>query len=94
VIGPDGMTWFIVGISVASFMALLILIAITCCIVSFCRNRKRVQNGEIFNSSDSSRKGDETPNSAMRLPAPGTSYNISDTRNIAEISASIQPYGH
>ena len=88
------MTWFIVGVSVASFMAFLILIAIICCIVSCCRKRKRVQNGDHVNSSDSSRKGDETPESAMRLPGHGTSYNISDTRNIADISASIQPYGH
>ncbi len=88
------MTWFIVGVSVASFMALLILIAIICCIVSFCRKRKRVHDsGDRVNSSDSSRKGDETPESAMRLPGHGRSYNTSDTRNIADISATMHPYG-
>lgn len=73
IIGPDGMTWFIVGVSVASFMALLLLIAIICCIVACCRKRKKVNTiGERVSSSDSSRKGDETPNSTMRLPGNGT----------------------
>lgn len=91
-IGPDGMTWFIVGVSVASFIALLILIAITWCIVSYCRKRKRVQNSDRVNSSDSSRRGDETPESQLRLPEHGKSYNVKDTRNLADISA-IHPFG-
>ncbi len=93
-IGPDGMTWFIVLVSVASFMALLLLIAIICCIVSCCRKRKKVQDGN--SSSDSSIKGDETPDSAIRrLPgASGTSYNVNNTRNAADVSISLHPYAN
>jgi len=64
ILGPQGMTWFIVGVSVASFIALLILIAIICCIVHCCRNRKKVVSSFIGD-------GDMTPDSAMRLPGHG-----------------------
>jgi hypothetical protein len=67
------MTWFIVGVSVASFMALLLLIAIICCIVHCCRKRKKVgvDGNERVNSSDSSRKGEDTPNHVLRQPGAG-----------------------
>ena len=38
-LGPDGMTWLIVAISVASFMALMILISIIICIIYCCRRK-------------------------------------------------------
>lgn len=73
ILGPQGMTWFIVGVSVASFMALLLLIAIICCIVRCCRRRKRVHHGtgEHSDSFDSYKHGDETPDSAVRHPGNG-----------------------
>jgi hypothetical protein len=71
------MTWFIVGISVASFIALLLLVSIICCIVACWRGRWKVKSyiGDD-NSENSSNKGDETPDSAMRLPGgPGKLIN-------------------
>ena len=41
-LGPDGMTWLIVAISVASFMALLIVISIIIAIVYCCRRNDKV----------------------------------------------------
>ena len=69
------MTWFIVGVTVASFMALLILISIICCIVYCCRNRKKVfaDLSDRDSSADSSRVGVETPDHATRNGAQGTS---------------------
>ena len=95
-LGPQGMTWFIVGVSVASFIAFLILVAIIWCIVAFCRKRKKVRSvdGERHHSDSSSNKGDETPDSAMRLPGHGKSNNDM-TRNLADISVNVPPpYGH
>ena len=97
-IGPDGMTWFIVGVSVASFMAFLLIVAIICCIVACCRRRKRVQDGERVSSADSSRRrDDETPHSGRgknnEKSRQGRSYDPNNTRNVAEISVSV-PFGH
>jgi hypothetical protein len=41
-LGPDGMTWLIVAISVASFMALLIVLSIIIGIVYCCRRKEKV----------------------------------------------------
>jgi hypothetical protein len=41
-LGPDGMTWLIVAISVASFMALLIVVSIIIGIVYCCRRKDKV----------------------------------------------------
>jgi hypothetical protein len=41
-LGPDGMTWLIVAISVASFMALLLVISIIIGIVYCCRRNEKV----------------------------------------------------
>lgn len=90
VIGPDGMTYFIVGVSIASFMALLILIAIICCIVSCCRKHKKVNSVDSDNSRHNS--VDITPDSAMRLPGNGMTRDDL-TRNAADVSLNI-PYGH
>jgi|LauGreDrversion4_2_1035121.scaffolds.fasta_scaffold575973_1 hypothetical protein len=67
------MTWFIVGVTVASFMALLLLISIICCIVYCCRNRRKVfaDLADRESSADSSRVGVETPDTALRNPAHG-----------------------
>lgn len=90
------MTWYIVGISVASFIALLLLISIICCIVACYRGRWKVKSYIGDDHSDSSsNKGDETPDSAMRLPGgPGKLIN-SLTQNKGDISVNIPPpYGH
>jgi hypothetical protein len=90
------MTWYIVGISVASFIAFLLLISIICCIVACYRRRKKVMSIIADDHSDSSsNKGDETPDSAMRLPGgPGNLIN-NLSRNIGDVSDNIPPpYGH
>lgn len=46
-LGPDGFTYLIVAISVASFMAFLILIAIICCIVKCIRSRGKIIDGVV-----------------------------------------------
>ena len=44
-VGENGFTYYVVALSVASFMGFLILIAIICCIVKCCR--KSPDNGPI-----------------------------------------------
>jgi hypothetical protein len=46
-VGPQGFTWYIVALSVASFMGFLILVTIIICIVKCCRKDPEVSTSAI-----------------------------------------------